>query len=60
VTLLRHLRKRSAGELSDLLGDKLTDLESCVAALDAGDEGLVLCPATPIQMTRARCDHTAH
>jgi len=58
--LLRHLRKRSTGELSDILGDKLTYLESCVAALDAGDEDLVRCPATAIRMIRVRCDDPTH
>jgi fatty acid amide hydrolase len=48
ANLLRHMRKASARELSDLLGDKLTYLETFVAALDAGNYDLVLCPATPI------------
>jgi fatty acid amide hydrolase len=48
ANLLRHMRKASARELSDILGDKLTYLETFVAALDAGNYDLVLCPATPI------------
>jgi Asp-tRNA(Asn)/Glu-tRNA(Gln) amidotransferase A subunit family amidase len=48
ANLLRHMRKASARELSDLLGDKLTYLETFIAALDAGNYDLVLCPATPI------------
>ena len=48
ANLLRHVRKASARELSDILGDKLTYLETFMAALDAGSYDLVLCPATPI------------
>jgi Asp-tRNA(Asn)/Glu-tRNA(Gln) amidotransferase A subunit family amidase len=46
--LLRHVRKASARELADILGDKLTYVETFVAALDVGCYDLVLCPATPI------------
>jgi Asp-tRNA(Asn)/Glu-tRNA(Gln) amidotransferase A subunit family amidase len=45
---LRHVRKASARELSDLVGDHLAYVESFVAALDAGGYDLVLCPATPV------------
>jgi fatty acid amide hydrolase len=45
---LRHVRKASARELSDILGDRLTCVEVFMAALDAGRYDLVLCPATPV------------
>ena len=45
---LRHVRKASARELSDIVGGHLAYVESFVAALDAGGYDLVLCPATPV------------
>ena len=46
--LLRNVRKTSAGGLSDILGDRITYLESFMAALDAGGYDLVLSPAAPL------------
>ena len=46
--ILRHVRKASARELSDILGDRLTYVDTFMAALDAGGYDLVLCPATPV------------
>ncbi len=46
--LLRHMRKASARELSDIQGDRLTYRDTFVAALDAGRYDLVLCPVTPV------------
>ncbi len=46
--VLRHVRKTSARELSDILGDHLTYADTFMTALDAGRYDLVLCPATPL------------
>jgi Asp-tRNA(Asn)/Glu-tRNA(Gln) amidotransferase A subunit family amidase len=45
---LRHVRKLSARELSDLEGDLHTYADAFLAALDAGGYDLVLCPAVPV------------
>jgi Asp-tRNA(Asn)/Glu-tRNA(Gln) amidotransferase A subunit family amidase len=46
--ILQHVRKASARELSNIVGDQLTCVEAFVAALDAGSYDVVLCPATPV------------
>jgi Asp-tRNA(Asn)/Glu-tRNA(Gln) amidotransferase A subunit family amidase len=46
--LLRHVRKSSARELSDVLGDHLAYADTFMTALDAGRYDLVLCAATPL------------
>jgi Asp-tRNA(Asn)/Glu-tRNA(Gln) amidotransferase A subunit family amidase len=46
--ILRHVRKGSARELMDVLGDRMTYGESFMAALDAGGFDLLLAPATPV------------
>lgn len=48
ATFLRHIRKTSARELSDLVGDKLRYVDHFMAALDADRYDLILCPATPV------------
>jgi fatty acid amide hydrolase len=48
---VRHVRKTSARELSDVLGDRLAFVGSFTAALDTGAFDLVLCPATPLPAT---------
>ena len=46
--VLRHVRKTSARELSDVLGDHLTYADTFMTAMDDGRYDLVLCPATPL------------
>jgi fatty acid amide hydrolase len=46
--IARHVSRLSAREFLDVLGDRLTYEEAFIAALDAGDYDLVLCPATPV------------
>jgi Asp-tRNA(Asn)/Glu-tRNA(Gln) amidotransferase A subunit family amidase len=46
--ILRHIRKASAAELSDIQGDHRTYVDAFVAALDADGYDLLLCPATPL------------
>jgi len=46
--ILRHVRKASARELSDVLGDHLSYADMFMTALDADRYDLVLCPATPL------------
>jgi Asp-tRNA(Asn)/Glu-tRNA(Gln) amidotransferase A subunit family amidase len=45
---LRHIRKASAAELSDIQGDHRTYVDAFIAALDADGYDLMLCPATPL------------
>jgi fatty acid amide hydrolase len=45
---LRHVRKASARALADILGDRLTYVDTFMTALDAGRYDLVLLPATPV------------
>jgi hypothetical protein len=56
--LLRHVRKASARELSDVLGDHLTYADTFMTALDAGRYDLVLCPATPFRRSLTACRST--
>ncbi len=46
--IVRHVRKGSAGDLMDILGDRMTYAASFTAALDAGRYDLLLAPATPL------------
>jgi Asp-tRNA(Asn)/Glu-tRNA(Gln) amidotransferase A subunit family amidase len=45
---LRHMRKTSARELSDIVGDRLRYVGGFMIALDAHRYDLILCPANPV------------
>jgi fatty acid amide hydrolase len=46
--ILRNVRRSSAHEFLDVLGDRIAYVEAFVAAMDAGGHDLVLAPAAPL------------